>query len=134
MTCGAEECQQSRHTKKCKEWHGHNADAAANHYEDVVKPYRGLHPTYQRRRRLLMALRKIRDEMLAMVSRSGKQLAGLVSRGRRVLEEGGQEPGQVRAMTGKPLEEALDASASMVKTVDELAALTGQLAALGVTP
>ncbi|MBC8422874.1 hypothetical protein H8E07_02005 [bacterium] len=133
MTCGDEECQQQRHAKRCKWWHERNAEASANHYIDVVKPYRCCHPSYQRRWRLMVALRKIREEMLSMARRSGRQLAHLVSRGRRVIEEGASEPVQARAMTGKPLEESLAKMASMVKTVDELTTLAGELAVLGGT-
>lgn len=134
MTCGAEECQQQRHAKKCKQWHKRHPDAAANHYCDVVKPYRQKHPTYQRRHRILVAYRKIREALLSMARRSGKQLADLVSRGRRIIEEGAQEPVQALAMTGKPLKEALGTAALMVKAVDELTTLTGQLTGVGVTP
>jgi len=134
VTCGAEECQKKRHAKKCKQWHEHHPDAAANHYDDVVKPYRQKYPTYQRRHRILVTLSKIREELLSTARRSGKQLVGLIFRGRLVIEEGAQEPVQSRAMTGKPLEDALDAAASMVGAVDELTALAGQLAVLGGTP
>ena len=134
MTCGAEECQIKRHAKTCKQWHERHPVAAANHYDDVVKPYRQKHPTYQRRHRILVALRKIREELLSLAHRSGEQLASLVSRGRRVIEDGAQEPVQSRAMTGKPLEDALEAAASMVKAVDELTAQADQLSVLGCTP
>ena len=134
MTCGAAACQRKRHAKSCRWWRESNADSSANHYDDVVKPYRQRHPTYQRRHRILVAFRKIREELLSLARRSRKQLAELVSRGRRVIEEGAQEPAQARAMTGKPLEEALGTVASMVQAVDELAALSGALAVLGGTP
>jgi len=134
VTCGAAECQRKRHAKSCRWWRESNADSAAHHYEDVVKPYRRRHPTYQRRRRLVEAFREIRDQMLAAVAGAGAQLAALVSRGQRVLQEGRQEPSQVRATTGKPLEEALELAASMMRAVAELAALSGALAELGGTP
>ncbi|MBM4318854.1 MAG: hypothetical protein FJ125_02595 [Deltaproteobacteria bacterium] len=134
MTCGAEECQKKRHAKKCKQWHGLNPDTAASHYQDVVKPYRQLYPSYQRRQRLVVALRKIREELLCMAHRACRRLAALVSRGRQVVAQGAQEPVHVRAMTGKPLEDALAAAASLVGSVDELTALAGQLAVLGGTP
>ena len=134
MTCGAKACQRSRHANKCKEWHAHNAAAAAHHYADVVKEYRRRHPTYQRRRRLVAALREIREQMVAAVAGAGARLAGLVERGKRVLQDGRREPAQVRATTGKPLECALDAAGSMMGAVDELVRLSGALAELGGTP
>lgn len=134
MTCGSKECQQKRHARKCKQWHARNSDGGANHYDDVVKPYRLRHPTYQRRRRLVEALREIREQMLAAVAEAGARLAGLVERGKRVLQEGGREPVQVRATTGKPLEAALASAASMLRAVEKLSALSGALAELGGGP
>ncbi len=134
VTCGAEDCQKKRHAKKCKQWHELHPEAASNHYCDVVKPYRHKHPTYQRRHRILATLSKIREELLSLARRSGEQLASLISRGRRVFDEGAQEPAQARAMTGKPLAEALESAASMVKVVAELSAQAGQPAVDEDTP
>jgi hypothetical protein len=132
VTCGDEACQRKRHAKSCKWWHERNTDSAESHYEDVVKPYRRRHPSYQRRRRIVVALREIRDEMLAAVGDAGKHLAGLVSRGQLAMEDGALETVQVRAMTGKPLVEALAAAVSMLRALDELATLSGVLSGVGV--
>ena len=134
MTCGAQACQRSRHANKCKEWHARNPEAAANHYADVLKPYRRRHCTYQRRRRLVEAFREIREQMLGAVAEAGARLVALVSRGQRVLVEGGQEPAQVRATTGKPLEDALASAVRMAGTIEELVALSGALVLLGGSP
>ena len=72
--------------------------------------------------------------MLSAVVGAGAQLAALVLRGQQILRDGPQERAQVRATTGKPLEEALVAAADMLRAVDELLALSGALSVLGGEP
>jgi len=62
VTCGKPECQRARHSYCCKDWRKRNAEIAAAHYQDVVKPFRRKQPDYQRRWRLKRPLREIREK------------------------------------------------------------------------
>lgn len=131
VTCGDEECQRRRHAYSCKRWHERNTESGAQHYEDVVQPYRRRHPGYQRRWRIVVALREIREQMLAAVGAAGARVRRLLVRGRVAMAEAVVEPAQVRAMTGQPLAATLAAVESLSGVLDELAAVVGQLAIVG---
>src|SRR5690606_20089376 len=62
VTCGAEECQRERHAERCRAWHVANRDVGTSHYADVVKPFREAQPDYQRRWRLAVRCREIREK------------------------------------------------------------------------
>lgn len=63
VTCGAPECQRARHAARCQAWHAANGDSTSMHYTDVVVPFRARQPDYQRRWRLSVRLREIREKM-----------------------------------------------------------------------
>lgn len=131
VTCGAKACQQSRHAAKCKIWHQGNHDASVHHYEDVVKPFRAKHPTYQRRWRLVARLREIREQIIAVVVAAGQRLRDVLHRGSRVVAETVGEPPQGPSITGESLRSALAVAQKLVTILDTLARVAGQLSTLG---
>ena len=131
VTCGAAVCQRQRHAYRCKRWHERNAESAASHYADVVQPYRQRHPGYQRRWRIVVSIREIREQMLAAVGAAGARVRRLVLRGRVAMSAAVAESAQVRATTGEPLAQALAAVESLSGVLDELAAVATQLGIVG---
>ncbi|MBN1611355.1 MAG: hypothetical protein JW940_32275 [Polyangiaceae bacterium] len=131
VTCGATECQGARHADRCRDWHVHNAEAKASHYQDVVVPLRRAQPDYQSRWRWSRRLREIREQtgllggrvlasLQALVSRAG-QLAG---RARGIVQTG--------VLAGEMLERAVTAVSSMIAAVEQLQASTAELRELGL--
>ena len=127
MTCGAAPCQRKRHARSCKRWHEEHPEAKANHYADVVKPYRGKHRSYQRRWRLAVRLREIRDAIRAAC----RQLRAVARRGLQAVNGGTDEPEQPRAITGKPLVDALEATEAMLRAMGTFSPATEPLVSAG---
>jgi hypothetical protein len=131
VTCGSEACQQSRHAAQCKRWHRQNPENSAHHYEDEIKPFRERHPTYQRRWRLVVRLREIREQIIAAIAAAGCQLQGVLSQGSRVVAEADKEPPQLAAITGASLRSALGVAGELVVILNEISRVAGGLSPLG---
>lgn len=114
VTCGCAECQRARHAERCRRWHERNRELSGEHYEDVVKPFRGRQPSYQRRWRLARKLREIRELMTELLDVLGTQLGAVVARGRSLSDMAAAEH-QSGVFAGPSLHEAL-AMASAIRT------------------
>jgi len=85
VTCGDTKCRQQQHAESCREWRKQHREIASRHYEDTVKPFRELRPTYQREWRLGRALRKIRDTFTPELLGLARPLDNLLARGEAIL-------------------------------------------------
>ncbi len=131
VTCAAAECQRTRHADQCRQWHEHNAEAKASHYQDVVVPFRRGQPDYQSRWRWWGRLREIREQtgllggtilasLQALVARAG-QLAG---RAMGVVQTG--------VLSGEMLQRAVTVVRWTIAALEQLRASTAELGELGL--
>ena len=131
VTCGAAECQQARHAKRCRQWHATNRDATAKHYEDVVAPFRREQPDYQRRWRWGRRLREIREQtgllggaLLGRLHGLVRQAEGLAQRAASCVQTG--------ILAGEKLRRAVAAVRSTITALEQLEASTAELRELGL--
>lgn len=131
MTCGATECQQSRHAQQCRVWHAANRDATASHYEDVVVPFREQQPDYQRRWRWGQQLREIREKTTLFGGALLLGLRGLVQRAERLVA-GATDVVQTGVLAGEKLGRAVAVVRSTIAAVEQLEASVAELRELGL--
>lgn len=131
VTCRRKRCQRAQHAEACRRWHRQNRESSANHYQDVVVPFRKRHPGYQRRWRLVRSLGEIRDEIGLAVHGVGKRLSRVLARGRKEQALAESEPAQARATTGKLLCSALAMAAEIQELIAALGRKVAELEGLG---
>ena len=136
VTCGAAECKHARHTYMCKQWHlsnpaAHKSTASQVHYQDAVKPFRLGQPSYQRRWRLAQSLREIREQILLLTCLIGARLRGVVARGQALLSMA-HEGKQTGVITQQSLPQTLSVASALSAAIEQVAAFTTQLTALGL--
>ena len=131
VTCGAAQCQQARHAKQCRAWHANNKEATAEHYQDVVVPFRREQPDYQRRWRWGQRLREIREKTAVMGEALLGRLHGLVSQSERLLERA-VGSAQTGVLAGEKLGRAVAAVRSTIAAFAVLEASTTELRELGL--
>lgn len=131
VTCGAEGCQRARHADLCRAWHRANQGLEGEHYRDVVVPFRQRQPDYQARWRWGRKFREIREQM--------EQLGGLVGGALLSLVDGAKKLAvravgvvQTGVLAGDSLERAVAAVQSTIVALEQLAASTSKLRALGL--
>ena len=131
VTCGAAECQRFRHARQCRRWHATNRGVTANHYQDVVVPFRRSQPDYQKRWRWGRRLREIREKTALL---GGALLVGfraLMREAERLLE-GATSVIQTGVLAGERLKRAARAVRSTITAVEQLQASTAELRDLGL--
>lgn len=131
VTCGAPECQRGRHAKRCRDWHTNNKEATAEHYQDVVVPFRREQPDYQRRWRWGQRLREIREKTTVMGGALLGRLRGLVSQAERLLERA-LGSAQTGVLAGEKLERAVAAVRSTIAAFTALEASMTKLRELSL--
>lgn len=131
VTCGAAECQRARHAQRCREWHTHNKETAAKHYQDVVVPFRREQPDYQRRWRWGQRLREIREETARLGGALLAALRGLARRAEQLLQ---RAVGLVQTgvLAGEKLRRAVGAVRKTIAALEQLEASTAELRELGL--
>ena len=122
VTCGCRECQQARHAERCRQWHANNKETTADHYQDVVVPFRQEQPDYQRRWRWGRRLREIREKTTLA---GGTLLAAL-----RALIQ--QAEGLLVRAAGVVLDRAVAVVRSTIATFEQLETSVAELRELGL--
>jgi len=131
VTCGKPECQRARHAKQCQRWHAANKDTAANHYRDVVVPFRQRQPDYQRRWRWRLRLGEIREKMSILSESMMAGLRALVRRAEAMLQRN-EGTAQTGVLAGETLHRAMSAVCAAVTALEHLQARAATLEELGV--
>ena len=131
VTCGAPECQQARHAEQCREWHANNKETTANHYQDVVLPFRRAQPDYQRRWRWGQRLREIRAQTTLLGGAVLASLRSLVWQAEQLVQ---QAVGVVQTgvLAGEKLRRTVTAVRSTITTLEQLEVCTAELRELGL--
>lgn len=131
VTCGAGACQQARHAEQCRAWRRANPGAQGEHYRDAVVPFRQAQPEYQARWRWGQRLCEIREQM----GQPGGALLGSL----RSLVDGAKRLAvravgvvQTGVLSGGSLDRAVAAVQSTIAALEQLAASTAELRALGL--
>jgi len=123
VTCGADGCQNARHKDRCKVWHQENPEARANHYQDVVKPFRERYPEYQRRWRWL---REIREKLGQLLLELVACLQRVIARG-QALDREGCGSAQVREKTVDTMKATLQNAVLFGELFQDLQAVASRL-------
>jgi hypothetical protein len=131
VTCGAKDCQRARHAARCSEWHKVNKDIEAGHYRDVVVPFRREQQDYQGRWRWGQKLRKIREQTGQFSGSLLKALRSLVAGAER-LKKRAIGAVQTGVLAGDLLARAAAAVQSTISALQQLAASTAELHAVGL--
>lgn len=131
VTCGAPECQRGRHAKQCREWRANNKEMTAEHYQDVVVPFRREQRDYQRRWRWGQRLREIREKTTVMGGALLGRLRGLVSQAEQLLDRA-VGSAQTGVLAGEKLRRAVAAVRSTITAFAELEASMTELRELGL--
>lgn len=131
VTCGAPECQRGRHAERCREWHANNKEMTAEHYQDVVVPFRRGQPDYQRRWRWGQRLREIREKTTVMGGALLGRLRGLVSQAEQLIARA-VDSAQTGVLAGEKLGRAVAAVRSTMAALEQLEASTAALHELGL--
>jgi len=131
VTCGADECQQARHAKQCREWRAANSEATASHYEDVVVPFRERQPDYQRRCRWRQRLREIREKTTRFGGSLLLALRGLVQRAERLAAQAADVV-QTGVLAGEKLGRAVAVVRSTIAAIEQLETSMAELRELGL--
>ena len=130
MTCGAEECQRERHAERCRAWHVANRDVGTSHYADVVKPFREAQPDYQRRWRLAVRCREIREKTGTLGGVLLTSLRALLGRA-DVLAGGARGAKKTGVLSGDLLDAARRALRDAMAAIERLEASLATLQTLG---
>jgi hypothetical protein len=130
-TCGAAECQRLLHAALCRKLRSSNVEETTAHYKDVVVPFRGRQPDYQRRWRWGQKLSEIREQMGQLGGGALKPLRSLIS---KAQELAGRAVGvaQTGVLAGESLIRAASVVRAMVAAVELLHANMAELDALGL--
>lgn len=131
VTCGAGKCQQARHAKRCRQWHAANRETTAEHYQDVVVPFRREQPDYQRRWRWGRRLREIREQTSLLGGALLASLHGLVRQAERLAQQAASVV-QTGILAGQKLQRAVAAVRSTITALEQLEASTAELRELGL--
>lgn len=131
VTCGAKGCQRARHAKQCRNWFESNRDSQKEHYQDVVVPFRRRQPDYQSRWRWGRKLREIREQMGQLGCGALGALRSLAG-GVEKLVERARSGVQTGVLAGEKLEVAASLVRRTIAALEELAASTVELEALGL--
>lgn len=131
VTCGALECQRARHAGRCRIWRSENGETAANHYQDVVVPFRRQQPDYQRRWRWGCRLGEIREEMTLLGGAVLGRLRGLVHQAQQLVQ-GAMGIVQSGVLAGEKLLRTIDAVRSTISCLEQLQASTAALRELAL--
>lgn len=131
VTCGAEGCQRGRHADQCQRWHRANRGATAEHYRDAVVPFRRQQPDYQARWRWGQRVGEIREQMGQLGGALLGALRALVNGARRLAERAIGVV-QTGVLAGVSLDRAVAAVQSTIVALEQLAASTTELRALGL--
>ena len=134
MTCGEKACQRARHAKRCRLWRQANAAAAAHHYWDFVVSFRQRYPDYQRSWRWLRRLREIRETIEGSLVDLIPRLERLVERGRDLAGDTNGQVVQLPKMTTEVAGWSSSVAQSIVKALDQIQGLLGQLAGASGKP
>jgi hypothetical protein len=131
VTCGAEGCQRARHADQCQRWHRANRGATAEHYRDVVVPFRRQQPDYQARWRWGHRLGEIREQMGQLGGALLGALRSLVNGAKRLAKRaiGVMQTG---VLAGISLDRAVAAVESTMVALEQLEASTAELRTLGL--
>jgi hypothetical protein len=131
VTCGAEGCQKARHAERCRAWHQANPEGRQEHYRDVVVPFRQQQPEYQARWRWGRRLGEIREQIGSLGGTVTGALRSLVEGAKRLAERA-VGVAQTGVLAGDSLDRAVAAVQSTLAALEQLAASTAELRALGL--
>jgi hypothetical protein len=131
VTCGAPACQRARHAEQCRAWHEANPEGRGEHYQDVVVPFRQQQPEYQARWRWWRRLGEIREQIGGLGGTLTGALRSLVQGAKRLAERAVGVV-QTGVLAGASLDRAVAAVQSTLAALEQLAASTAELRALGI--